>query len=157
MRFSTRQFVLALALSAVWQMLGGADQALADYVPTPSLVEGSEVPTSLLGPENWEAQVGAGAVDNRKGDQLSEEDRERSDYPSPLARLLASAWHMGSDSGTTSSSGPSLVNGPTNQCVGPFAPFELVQSEIVGILSFENNASSPFSVSSRLFRPPRAG
>jgi len=157
---STRQLVFASALLAAWQMLGGGSRALADYVSATCLSRGSDVPfTSAFAPGSWEREYagGAGSSDARKENQTPEpSDQERPDGSFTFAKLFQTAWQMGSDGGAGSSSGSSSVNGPTSQYAGGESHLDLLLMEVLGLLPLQTDASHPFSLTSFLFRPPRA-
>jgi len=158
-RLSTRQLVFASALLAAWQMLGGGSQALADYVSATYLSRGSDVLfTSAFAPGSWEHECvgGVGSSDARNEKQSPEpSDRERPDGFVPFAGLFQTAWQMGSDGGTSSSSGSSSVSGPSSQYIGGMARFDFLLIEVEGLVPPQTGDTHPFSLASFLFRPPR--
>jgi hypothetical protein len=160
-RFSSRQFVLAWAVLAAWQILGGDGRALADYMSITCLSRGNDLPAaSLLGSRSWENEGNGKAIasDSRRGDRSTEAWYGKGTRDSiSFAKLHSIAWQMGgSDDGVGSSSGPVSVNNPTNQYAGGVSYFDLLGTEVVGLLLPPSSRTRPFSLTSFLFRPPRA-
>jgi hypothetical protein len=158
-RFSIRQFVIASAVLASWQILGGGNPALADYMSATCLSRGSEVPSAFLfGSGGWEHECagGAGSSDAYKKEKQSR-DRERTNALAPFIGLFQISWHFGGAGNTCSSSGSSSVNGPSGAQVGMFSHVELSGNDAVSLLPPETEITHSFSVTSRLFRPPRFG
>jgi hypothetical protein len=160
MRFSSRQFVLASALLAAWQVLGGGSRAVADYVSVACLSRGDEVPSAAaLASRSWEHESAGRSGSSAVRDETLSPDglkSERTQNPSPFARLLAIAWQMGVCGSTSTSSGSSFVTGPTSQDAGGVTHVDLFLTEVSGLLPPQGDAARPFSLTSFLFRPPRA-
>ena len=160
MRFSIRQFVLASAVLAAWQVLGGGDRALADYVSAVSLNRGSEIPTALaFDTGHWESDCasGASASDVHKEKPCPEpSDREQTGGPLSFVGLFQTSWHFGGAGDAGGSTGSSSVNGPSTQQVGTITRFEFAAIDVVGSVEPDDWLIPSPSITSRLFRPPRA-
>lgn len=153
MRLSVRQFVVVI-LWAAWLTLGG-NRVQASYVST----VGWDRPTDALAADLGTSSDG-GMATERSDRRLSgdTEWRHSSDSLLRFAHLFRTAWHPGFDNGAGgSTSSSSSVTGPTSQPVGTLHHVDFASPKTVCLLPPEAGITHPFSITSRLFRPPRMG
>jgi hypothetical protein len=157
-RFSSRQFVLASALLAAWLTPGGNGRAGADYVSTLSL-RGSHSPVSALGRGFWEEDCTSGAASSGTSEEklsLEPMGRERDSSPVPFLSLFRTCWHFEGPGDADTSTGSNSTNHPPGQQTAALVRLELLGLTALGSVLPDDSVLLLPSVTSRLFRPPRA-
>jgi hypothetical protein len=154
----TRQFVLLSALLAAWCIQGGAARAGYVSITEQTSFEGHAVNFSNFAPMDTDEIAGSTALeDTERNDDRTTRDSERLPHKSlPWGKKPPFAWHFdhGGNMGSTSSS-PS-GSAPSSQPAGGTSRLEVPAITVVALLPPQTGESHPFSVTSFLFRPPRA-
>ena len=149
------QFVFASAMFAAL-FLGGA-QANAGYVSVAAMAAQDGARLFPLWVEN-EARSGMADAQGTLGSPFDNENSNKPSEPvSSLTILLQTPYHFGYGNGQSSGSSNSTSgSGSSTYPVGDLSPKQAPPLVATSLLVSQTGDAHPFSISSSLFRPPRA-
>lgn len=148
-------FVFATAVIAALYLSGA--RANAGYVSVAAMAGQDGVRLFQLSVENEACGGRADSQSTLSGQRDREDTNKPSEPLFPLNNLLQTPYNFGPGNGESSSSSNSTSNsGPSSPPVGDLPAIQAPPLVATSLLATQTGDAHPFSVSSFLFRPPRA-